>query len=141
MFRLVLPGAIFPNITRSIDVRGSKLYNFSRPRAGQALEAYHVGNCRGQVRERGIDDGVLDRTNWGCLAHARLTLSESSHARKRLMDRWRNQFFGHTPLEHSFDTCDLLVDCLACNSLTHHLFHFFRFAGYRILHFDPTDNL
>jgi hypothetical protein len=42
--------------------------DFAGPASGQPLEADHIGHNLRQVRERGIDKGVIDGQDWGGLA-------------------------------------------------------------------------
>ncbi len=113
MLGLVTAGPVLPNLAAAVQVHRAELADFTGPASGQALEADHIGNDRGQVGQRGVDDGVVNGRNGGGFACRAAALAEPLHGRQAVVDGSRNQFPACSPLEATADFVYHVVDVAA----------------------------
>ena len=80
---------------------GRRMQTSAGPHAREPLQPHHVGHDGRQVRQRGVDHGVVDRLHRLRLAGLGLAPPQPGDHRQGLRDRGRNCALGRRPAEHA----------------------------------------
>jgi hypothetical protein len=93
-----------------MDVAGPHDHDFTRPHASETLELDHGRDLRGHVRPEGFNRVVRGGPDRFGLPGFRAAVAKSGHRLESGMNRGRDEFFRHCPLEDSLDPTNAVVD-------------------------------